>query len=54
MVVDYPAMSSVSFCDPDFCALIPDVPSVVRQSSSGSLFEDYFRIADHPLRITAL
>ena len=33
MVVDYLTMSSVNFAIPDFCLLIPIVPSVGRQFS---------------------
>src|SRR5579862_841517 len=33
MVVDYLSMSSVSFAIPDFCSLIPDMPSLSRQFS---------------------
>src|SRR6202023_1267902 len=40
MVVDYLSMSSVNFAMPDFCALIPNVPSVGRQFSVHATLEE--------------
>jgi len=40
MVVDYLSMSSVNFVIPDFCSLIPNVPSVGRQFSVHATLEE--------------
>jgi hypothetical protein len=40
MVVDYLSMSSANFAIPDFCSLIPNVPSVRRQFSRRAKLEE--------------
>jgi hypothetical protein len=40
MVVDYRAMSRVDFAIPDFCSLIPNVPSVGQQFSGRATLEE--------------
>src|ERR1035441_516702 len=40
MVVDYLSMSSVNFAIPDFCSLIPNVPSAGRQFSGRATLEE--------------
>jgi ABC-type molybdenum transport system ATPase subunit/photorepair protein PhrA len=43
MVVDYLAMSSVDFAIPDFCLLVPNVPSVARQFSGRATLATLFK-----------